>query len=93
VCLKVGDALFDVATTLQKDVFRRGDLLARTVGATSERLADDSAVRQLLNLAVQRRADSMLADVARIMRGERGAPSERVPILAASADHRRSVRT
>jgi hypothetical protein len=69
----------DATTASQKDVFRRGDLLARTVGATSERLADDSAVRQLLNLAVQRRADSMLADVARIMRGERGRQASESP--------------
>jgi hypothetical protein len=64
---------------LRKDVFRRGDLLARTVGATSERLADESAIRQLLNLAVQHRADTLLADVARIMRGERGAQLSQSP--------------
>jgi hypothetical protein len=84
----------DAATSGGKVVFRRGDLLARTVGAASERLADDVAVRQLLNLAVQRRADTMLTDISRLMRGESRQRAQSAPFWAAARDiaRRYSVR-
>jgi hypothetical protein len=61
----------DANTSGNKLVFRKGDVLVRTEGAKSERISDEAGMRQLPNVGVQRRADAILADISRLLRGDR----------------------
>jgi len=59
----------DGQTRANKSVFRRGDILHRTPGAQSERISDESAMRQLLGAALRRRGDGLLNDISRLLSG------------------------
>jgi hypothetical protein len=68
-----------------KTVFRAGDLLVRSVGAQSEPIRDESSMRHLLGMAVQKRADTILADISRIIRGTPAQPPAVDPWVACRA--------
>lgn len=64
VCTNVGQ------TSANHLVFKEGDLLSRTIGSESAPIKGERELRHLLGIAIRKKRDGLLKDIADIMKGE-----------------------